>query len=128
MGSAALELGVAGALGEEGLDSALEIIRGEEVAGIVANRLVGGRDPALAVAAQDVLGHRVGPGRTGGELGGVGAGALVEALVVEEQVDDAPALHLLGAEEVAADHEVAGGGAAGAVRAAAGAAPTGGAD
>src|ERR1044072_8165335 len=97
MGSAALELGVAGALGEGGLDSAVEVLPGGEGGGLVATRLAGARAPARAVAAQDVLGHRVGPGRTGGELGGVGAGALVEALVLEEQVDDPPRIPLSSA-------------------------------
>src|SRR5262249_35011753 len=124
--SAALELGMAGALVEEGLDGALEILAGEELGSVVAHRLVGCRDTALAVAAQDVLGHRVGLRRAGGQFGGVGAGALVEALVVEEEVDDAPALHLLGAEELAAHHEVAGAAAAGALGEALGAAHRGG--
>src|SRR6476619_1244557 len=106
--SATLKLGLAWALLEEGLDGALEVLAGEEVGGVVANRLVGGGNSAFAEAAQDVLGHRVGLGRAGGELGGVGPSAPVEVLIVEKQVDHAPVLHLLGAEELAADDEVTG--------------------
>ena len=61
------------------------------------------------------LGHRVRLGRPGRQLGGEGAGLLVEALVLEDPVDDAPALQLLGAEELAGHHELAGAAAAGAL-------------
>ena len=65
-------------------------------------------DAALAEAAEDVLGHRVRLGRAGGQLGGEGARALLEVLVVEDPVDDAPALQLLGAEDLAGHHELGG--------------------
>src|SRR5215813_13099667 len=48
-GSAALELGVAGALLEEGLDRLLQVLGGEEVGCVFAHRLVGCRDAAFAV-------------------------------------------------------------------------------
>src|SRR5262245_17071695 len=99
---------MAGTLLEEGLDGALQVLGGKELARLGADRLVGRRDTALAVTAKDVLRHRMGPGRAYGQLGGEGASPFVEALVVEDAVDDAPALELLGAEEIAGHHQLAG--------------------
>src|SRR5260221_12122060 len=121
-GSAALELGVARALLEEGAEGVLQVLGGEQLAGVLADGLVGGRHAAFAEAAQDVLGHRLGAGRASGQLGGEGARALLELRLREDRVDDAPALHLLGAEQLAGHHELAGAAAAGALGEALGAA------
>src|ERR1044072_1312023 len=123
--SAALELGMAGALLEESLDGPLQVLGCEQLAGLGADRLVGGRHPAFAEAAQDKLGHRVRLGRPVGQLSGKGPRPGVELVVLEDQVDGPPALQLLGAEQLAAHHEVGGAGAAGALGEAPGAAPRG---
>src|SRR5260221_4784223 len=107
-GSAALELGVARALLEEGADGVLQVLGGEQLAGVLADGLVGGRHAAFAEAAQHGLGHRMGAGRASGQLGGEGARALLELRLREDRVDDAPAPHLLGAEQLAGHHELAG--------------------
>src|SRR3954452_4275090 len=56
--SAAVELGVPGAaLLEEGADGVLQVLGRKELRGFGPHRLVSGRDPAFAEAAEDALGH-----------------------------------------------------------------------
>src|SRR5882724_11247294 len=65
-------------------DRALQVLGREQLAGLGADRLVSGRDPALAEAAQDELGHRVRFGWARCELIDEGSCSLDEALVVED--------------------------------------------
>ncbi len=69
-----------------------------------------------------MLGHRVGPRRPLGQASGELARPLVETVVVVDPVDRAPALELLGGEELACHHQLRGAGAAGALGEALGAA------
>src|SRR4029079_2771139 len=94
--SASLEGGVAGAaVLEEGADGVPQVLGGEELAGFGPHRLVSGRDSAFAEAAEDVLGHRVRPGRAIGQLLRELARRGVEVVGLEEEVDDSPSLHPL---------------------------------
>src|SRR3954470_2479711 len=113
--SAALVRGLARPLLQEGPHGVLEVLGAEEAAGRLRDDRVRGPGAAVDLLAHDRLRRGVRPGRALREPPRVRAGRVVEAVVRQDAVDDAPALERRGVVEVAGHHELAGAGWAGAL-------------